>query len=489
MKKEDNLSVNFIFNIIYQAVNVLSPLIVTPKLARVFGVDYLGVKSYTFSIVYYFAIFGVLGLDSYGQRRIAVEKDDFDKRSRVFWSIYISRFSLVLLSIIIYIVYISLFSNSQFEKIIFLCWGIYLVREMINPVWFLQGLDKYRFLSIWGIVSQVMYVVCTYLFINEKEQLPQYVIIFTVIPLVVSLCYFPTVFKYVRIVKISIHEMFDAIKESIVYFIPTIATAIYSMVDKTMLGWFDKEKISTGLYEATEKLVKVALAVTTSSFTIMRTKMSYLFGKKDNKMYREYSKSFIHFTMFLCWPIMFGIMGISKDFVPVFFGNGYDEVVFLSYIFSLVVPCLTISGLMQAIYIFPYGLQKMMDKYYVIIVAVNIVMNIILIGLFGTMGAIISSIFAEFLLATILVYKARKEIEVKYLLICSIKFIISSIVMWGVICMISCFMQIEIRYKLVLEFVCALFVYFMFCFLLNDSLVRMYIKKILNYVLKLIKNR
>lgn len=479
--KVESLQLNMVFNIISQVITVLSPLVMTPKLARVFGADYLGVKGYTFSIVYYFAIFGVLGLDMYGQRKIAIEKDNLEQRSKTFWSIYLTRVFLVFVCTCLYVMYIMLFSSSIFERTVFICWLIYLVREMINPIWFLQGLEKYRLLSILGIISQLTYVFCTFVFVNEKKDLPLYIIFFTAIPLIISLCYFPTVFKNVVFVKIRIADMIQSVRGSFVYFVPTIATAIYSMVDKTMLGIFDVAKISTGLYEAAEKLVKVALAISTASFTIIRTRMSYLYGKKDRNLYNSNVRMFMSFSMMLCWPIMLGIMGITNDFVPVFFGQGFEEVIGLSYIFALVVPCLTISGLLQAVYIFPYGKQKSMDYYYIFIVSVNVIMNLVLISLFGTVGAIVATVFAEMLLAIILMVKANKDgIEVKYLVSSSLKYIVSAIVMFLSIKLVSYFVRTGAIYKVTLEFLIAVITYFVMCIVLRDSFVTGQIKKFFN---------
>ena len=482
--KQERLQLNMIFNIISQIVTVLSPLIITPKLSRVFGADYLGVKGYTFSIVYYFAIFGVLGLDMYGQRKIAVEKEDLDKRSKTFWSVYLARFSLVLISTCLYVFFVLIFSTNEFEKKVFYCWLIYLVREMINPVWFLQGIEKYRVLSIFGIVSQLSYVICSFTFINEKNALPLYIVLFTAIPLVVSLCYFPIVFKNVTFVRIRVTDMIKSVKGSIVYFVPTIATAVYSMVDKTMLGVFDSARISTGLYEAAEKLVKVALAISTASFTIMRTRMAFIYGKQERDLYNRNAKAFTSFSMMLCWPIMLGIMGITKDFVPVFFGNEFETVVGLSYVFALVVPCLTISGLLQAIYIFPFGKQKSMDFYYCIIVAVNVVMNLILINILGTIGAIIATVSAELLLAVILVINARKDgIVVGNILFCSIKYVIAAASMYFVIRLVSRFVVMRAIYKVVLEFIIAVIVYFVMCIVLKDAFVTTQCAKIVRKAL------
>lgn len=482
----ESLKQNLIYNIIYQVVTVLSPLIVTPKISRVFGLDYLGVKSFTFSIVYYFAIFGVLGLDMLGQRKIALVKDNVNERSKVFWTIYSTRFFLVLLSTCLYIIYFLIADLSSVEKVVTLYWLIYLFREMINPIWFLQGMEKFKLVSILGIISQIGYVVCTVVFIKQKSDLPRYILFYTVIPLVISFCYFPTVFANVKKARPRFQDMKASVVESVVYFVPTIATAIYSMVDKTMLGMFDVHKISTGLYESSERLVKVALAFSTASFTIMRTRMSYLYGKNDPAAYKKMAKLFMSFSLMLCWPIMFGIMGISKDFVPVFFGKGFEEVVNLSYVFSLVVPCLTVSGLLQAIYIFPYGLQKTMDVYYAIIVIVNIIMNLVLIHFFGTVGAIIASVFAELLLAVILIIRARKDIDVSFFAKGSVKYLVSSVAMLFVMKYISSHLVSNHIIKTVAEFISAVTTYFAICFILRDKFIIEQSRSVIHHIKKTI---
>ena len=488
--KSESLRTNFIYNLIYQVVVVLTPLILTPKLSRVFGASFLGIKGYTFSIVYYFAVFGLLGLDMLGQRKIAIVKDDPEKRNKIFSTIFVTRLFLVLMSTLLYVGFLSFFSNG-FEQVIFLCWLIYLVREMINPIWFLQGIEKYRVLSILNILSQVAYVALTFIFIKQTEVVSEkqhylvlYVIFFTAIPLLVSLCYFPFVFKYARFVKLSPREMANSVKESFVYFVPTIATAVYSMVDKTMLGLFDSTKESTGLYEAAEKLVKVALAISTASFTIMRTRMCYLYGQNNQEVYRDHCRGFISFSMMLCWPILFGIIGISKDFVPVFFGSGFESVVNLSYVFAFVVPLLTVSGLLQAIFIFPFGLQKTMDLFYLIVVAANVLLNLLFIFLFGlgTVGAVIASLTSETLLVIFLLIKARKDIEIFYILRVSVKYVISSLVMLAAMLVFSRFVELQPILKVLFEFLVGVGTYFVFCIVLRDGFIlnnlKLFLKKV-----------
>lgn len=83
---------NFIYNLLYQFVQIVIPLILLPYVSRVLGADILGVYNYSYTIASYFLIFGMLGVANYGCRSIAEVQDDFEKRSKVFSSIYIVQF-------------------------------------------------------------------------------------------------------------------------------------------------------------------------------------------------------------------------------------------------------------------------------------------------------------------------------------------------------------------------------------------------------------
>ena len=78
MKK--SLTVNYIYNMIYKILTLITPLITTPYVSRILGVENIGIYNYTYSVLSYFVLFGVLGLQMYGQREIAYVSDDKDKK-------------------------------------------------------------------------------------------------------------------------------------------------------------------------------------------------------------------------------------------------------------------------------------------------------------------------------------------------------------------------------------------------------------------------
>lgn len=82
MKK--SVKKNYIYNMLYQLLIIILPIITTPYLARILGSEGNGIYSYTISIVTYFILLGSLGVSMYGEREIAYVQNDKIKRSKVF---------------------------------------------------------------------------------------------------------------------------------------------------------------------------------------------------------------------------------------------------------------------------------------------------------------------------------------------------------------------------------------------------------------------
>ena len=78
---------NYIYNMAYQVLILVLPLITTPYLARVLGAEGTGIYSYTYAIVTYFILFGSLGIALYGQREIAYAQEDKEARKRIFFEL------------------------------------------------------------------------------------------------------------------------------------------------------------------------------------------------------------------------------------------------------------------------------------------------------------------------------------------------------------------------------------------------------------------
>ena len=107
------LTINYIFNLSYQILVIVLPLITTPYISRVLGPDGVGTYSYTTSITTYFILFGCIGLNLYGQREIAYHQNDLDKRSQSFFEILLLKICTMSISIFFFAFTIQIMKDRK----------------------------------------------------------------------------------------------------------------------------------------------------------------------------------------------------------------------------------------------------------------------------------------------------------------------------------------------------------------------------------------
>ena len=141
-KETKSIGANVAYNLVFQVLNLVLPLITTPYLSRVLGSAGIGTYSYTNSIVQYFVLFGSVGLTLYGTRQVAYAREDKKKLSETFWNLYAFR---ALASGIALGLYLLIFSviDTVYRPYLY-CQGILIVSNMIDITWLFAGLEDFK---------------------------------------------------------------------------------------------------------------------------------------------------------------------------------------------------------------------------------------------------------------------------------------------------------------------------------------------------------
>ena len=165
----------------------------------------------------------------------------------------------------------------------------------------------------------------------------------------------PKYFKGVKVKNISLTRQIPTI---MLLFVPQIANKVYNMLDTTMLGKLIADKAETGFYEQSQKIIRVLLTVVTSLGTVMVPRMANMFANGEKEKISEYMKKSFHFTYLLSFPIMFGLIAISDNFVPWFFGPGYEKVIVLMKIITPIILFMGVANILGTQYLLPTKRQK-----------------------------------------------------------------------------------------------------------------------------------
>ena len=215
---------NYIYNLVYQILLVVSPVITMPFLSRSLGVEAIGEYSYAYSLTSYFVLLATLGCDIYGRREISYVKDDMEKRSKKFWNIQIIKIVSTILVIFIYII----FSNFNSNRILLFILVFHLINVPLNIGWFYQGIEEFKKITIRGFFLKIIDLLFVIIFIHDPDDLVLYVFGSSFINFLAFFVLWIDIKKYVKFVPLKFLHPTKDLKDSIVFFLPAIATSIYT---------------------------------------------------------------------------------------------------------------------------------------------------------------------------------------------------------------------------------------------------------------------
>lgn len=478
MKK--SITKNYIYNLIYQVLVLILPLITAPYISRVLGAENIGIYSYTISIVTYFILFGSLGIAIYGQREIAYLQEKPEEYSKTFWEIVILRFITISISMIIF--YFTFAQNGQYA-VYYRILLLELFATCLDISWFFQGLEEFKKTVVRNTIVKIISIVCIFMFVKTSNDLFKYFIIYvgsTIIGNVSLWLYLPRYLKRIDVKRLNI---FRHLKTTFVLFIPQIAVQIYTVLDKVMIGTIIVDKSEVGFYDQSQKIIKMLLTIVTSLGTVMVPRMANTFINGDNKKIQEYLKRSFNYVFFISIPMIFGVIAIADNFVPLFFGEGYEKVIILMSVISPILLIIGLSNVIGTQYLLPTKRQKEYNISVIIGAIVNFCINMILIKKYGALGASIGTILAEMVVTIIQFIFVRKDINLIRIIRLSLKYIFAGFVMF-IICLLIKEVIKNSLICIIVQVISGIIVYVMCLILLKDKFVLNIINKVKNKIKK-----
>lgn len=429
-KKMNKVKKNFIYMIIYHILTLIIPILTVPYLARVVGAEGVGEYSYTYSIVYYFMLFTLLGVNNYGNRRIAQVRDNKEELSKEFWSIYIIQLILGILMIFFYVGYIFFFDSKYI--IYSLIEVIFIISSILDINWFFFGIEDFKATITRNTLVKVGSVVLIFLFVKNQDDVWKYILIMASMTLLSQVLMWGFLRKKVSFQKVKFEEVKKHIKPDFILFLPVIAVSLYKIMDKIMLG-----RITTvsevGYYENAEKIINIPVTLITALGTVMLPRMSNVFATGNFDDAKDYIKKSMNFTMFLSLPVCFGLIVIGNNFAPIFFGEDFTKSGILIMLLGITIPIVSFANVIRTQYLIP----KERDKVYLISsfsgALVNLIINAMLIPHLESVGACIGTIIAELVVMLYQVFNVRKELPISEYIISTLKFLIKVIIMFIII--------------------------------------------------------
>ena len=418
---------NYLYNLSYQILTIILPIITVPYVTRIFTSEDLGSYGFYYSIVSYFSLFAMLGIGIYGTKQIAAARDV----SSTFWNIYAIQLIASLLALFVYV--ITLVSIPKMSGMVPIILGIVLLTKMIDISWLFTGKEDFKKITLRNTMVKVAGVISIFTFIKSSEDLYLYIFLIVIFDFLGQFVMWIPAKKFIKrpsfdtkIIKKNLHPI-------VLLFLPQVAISLYVVLDRTLLGLLGSYS-DVGIYEQGQKLTSILLTVVSSLGAVMLPRVANLLSERKEKEAQNMVRfSFILYNLII-FPMIFGLIAINEVFVKLFLGQNFQDVKYVLYIIVFNIMFIGWTNILgyQVLVVRNKNKEFMLST--TIPAVVSVAVNITAIPFFGYIGASITSVVVEFLVFAIQWYYSRNIINKNLLFNKDLaKIICSSLVMFGVV--------------------------------------------------------
>lgn len=388
-----SLKKNFIYNAILTMSGYIFPLMVYPYVSRVLGVANIGACNFVDSIVEYFTILSMMGMNTIGIREIAKCKNDQQKLDNVFSQLFSLNTLTTITAIIILIIATNIVPKfAPYKDLLYIGVGkLFFNYMLIN--WFFQGLENFKYIAARTIFVKILFVISVFLFVKTETDVKLYYFLVALTWAGNGIINFIYAKKYVsfnftlKINKAIIGSFF-------ILGVYWVMNSMYTTLNVAFLG-FATNDIEVGYYTTANKLLTVIMTMFTALTSVMVPRVSVALKSNDNSEAKALIRKAINALMLFAIPLIFFVFPFSQELIYLMSGKGYEGA---TTPLQIMTPLFFLVGYNQIIVLqtlLPMGKDKDILRNSILAASVGIISNIFLTLNFGKNGSAIVLILAE----------------------------------------------------------------------------------------------
>ena len=399
MQRQNSLKVNTIFNILKTVSAIVFPLITFPYVSRILKPENIGKVNFTGTYVNYFSLIASLGIGTYAIRECSAVRKNKKALTEIASEIYSINVCTTAIAYILLGVSLVLFHKLdnyrtliyiQSSVILFATWG---------ADWINSAMEDFKYITIRTLLIKIIYVGSVFILIKEPSDYLLYFIL-TVSVIVVNAIV--NILYSRNFVSIEFKELFNFkyMKENVKIGIYTIMTSMYLTFNVMYLGLMTNNT-QVGFYTSAYRLYTLVLGIFTAFSSVMLPRMSNLLANGNNSEFNRYLIKSFEFVALFSVPMAVCSSILAPELIYLLCGQGYEGAILPM---RIIMPALILVGIAQIIVI---QVLLPMKKDNVLLVAsivgavISIVVNILLVSKYGSVGSAIVMLSAEFVVTII----------------------------------------------------------------------------------------
>ena len=384
-------------NFAYKSVLTLSTYLINfitfPYVARVLGVERIGLVNFVDNTVNYFLLFATMGVGLLGVREIAAVKDDKERRDQVYSNVLALNLLFTLVSLGIYLLcVVTIPKLCQYDELFYIGTAKILFTVFLVE-WFFTGVENFRYITLRSILIKVLYIISVFLFVRDTSDYRLYFILTVGVVVLNALINQLYILEFVRVRWNNI-QLFKYLKQNVTLGIYTLMTSMYLTFNVMYLGLVSNNT-EVGYYTTAFKLYSVVLGFFTAFTNVMLPRMSSLLANGEKDRFQELVNRSFSVMATCCIPLILCSMILAPQIIYILSGPGYEGAILPM---RIIMPAAFAVGMAQVLAIqvlMPMKKDKVLLVASIIGAVVSLLINLLVIPSLASAGSAIVLVCSE----------------------------------------------------------------------------------------------
>ena len=366
-----------------------------PYLVRVLQVENFGAVVFVQGIIQYFVLFTDYGFNLLGPKEIA-QHDSINERGKIFASIFCAKLILLLISTIVFIcMLIGAKYINDIDITLYSVVYLMVIGNVIFPIWFFQGIQQMRYITIVNIIGRFLSVVCIFYFVKAPSDYILAGLFQAIVPLIAGTCSWIILWKKYR--EVFILPKFQSVKQVFIdaweIFTSTIAINLYTASNIVFLGLLTNNTI-VGYFSGAQKIIQ-----NINQLISPITQAIYPYVSKTASNSKNEALKFLRkIVLILGGGNFIGsilIFIFAEWIVDILLGEGYEQSILLLRILAFLPFIISLSNIFGIQTMLIFGMKKQFNKVLLSAAIVNTVIVLPMIYFYQAIGVSVSMTITE----------------------------------------------------------------------------------------------
>lgn len=282
---------------IIEFVHLLLPFVALPYVLRTIGTEKYGMVAFAQTIVSYFTIVINYGLDIYAVKEVAVNRDNKESLNDIVSTVISVKMILFILSFCVFLLGFVFVPFMAQHKFLMLCAIGPWLKEILLSVWFFQGIEKMKYVTIVNCMSLLFYTITVFIFVRQESD-------FEIVALLQStggfLAGLVAFYCLINVEKVSLHfpkkNMIRLVfKESFSFWLSRVSSVFNTNLAKTVSGLVLSME-SVAAFDLAQKVINALLIPTR-----MLNKAAYPHIARTQN--RRFATKFLYFVSLIAFVL------------------------------------------------------------------------------------------------------------------------------------------------------------------------------------------